>query len=202
MAKKINNKYLPGYIYELGVHYEGDWYPFYVGETTNTKIRLQQHLDAAKQGKERLVYDFIRELTALNAKVKLVVIDAYYEEGPKDLEDEHIMNLLLQGYKLQNMKKGSAKWMDNMLAIRDKMLKAGFTSLRKYKMWDAEQERIKNDARHEQRVAEHEEKDFHNRIQQSIKNNKKIQEGIKDTDARRLVAEEQSKEIMNRIRRK
>jgi len=145
--KKINGYYVPGYIYQLGVSLDGVFYEFYVGETTEPHRRFNEHKGAAKAGKELLVYDFMRQLNHIGQETIMIIVDRYGANGPEDKEDEHIMNSLLKGAKLQNMQKGSQGWMNNMIKIRDQMIIHKFTSLRLYKVWDAEQKRIENEKR-------------------------------------------------------
>ena len=154
MKRNKDGSFIPGVIYELGAYDGDDFYPFYVGESTHPAERLEQHRYAAHTGRELLLYDYMRELHKLGYTTHMKLVEDYDEKGPADKEDEHIMNLLLQDFTLQNMKKGSAAWMDNMLATKDKMKATGHTSLREFKVWDAEQTRIANNKRHAERIAE------------------------------------------------
>lgn len=123
----------PGVIYELRCCINNEWYPFYVGETTDPKSRLNQHRIASVTG-ETLVYKFIREmLLPDNIEWGLFIVQEYPAGSPDDLEDEHIMKLLLEGVRLKNMKKGSKNWMTEMLKTCEEMKKRNLTSYREYR---------------------------------------------------------------------
>ncbi len=127
------NKDKPGVIYELRCEIDGEWYPFYVGESSNYRMRLAQH--RAKSITEKtLVYTFIREeLTPNNIRWDIFPVIHYPIGSPDDLEDEHIMNLLQQGVLLKNMKKGNANWMKNMMDMAADMKIRKITSYRAYR---------------------------------------------------------------------
>ncbi len=201
MSKQNNGIWKPGVIYELGVWDDLIWIPFYVGETTQADVRLAAHKTCARSGKELLVYDYIRTLTEQGIQTCMEIVDSYGTEGPLDLEDEHIMKLLLQDYKLQNMKKGSNAWMTNMIKIRDKMNEHNFKSLRKFKEWDAEQTRIKNDARHQKRIAEGKELSWHDKLLLSIKQSDKFKDEAALKQMRQETAERKAADVFKNIKR-
>lgn len=127
----IKNK--PGIIYELRFEIDNEWTPFYVGESSNHGMRMVQHRAAAVTG-DTYVYTFIREvLVPRNLKWEMVEVIKYGEEGPSDLEDEHIMNLLQRDIPLTNMKKGNANWMKNMIEMATDMKIRKITSYRQYR---------------------------------------------------------------------
>lgn len=123
----------PGVIYELRFQIDDEWTPFYVGESSNHRMRMVQHRAAAVTG-DTYVYTFIREvLVPKNIKWEMFEVLKYGEEGPSDLEDEHIMNLLQQDMALTNMKKGNANWMKNMMEMAADMKARKITSYRQYR---------------------------------------------------------------------
>ena len=127
------NKDKPGVIYELRLEIDGEWYPFYVGESSNYRMRLAQHR-AASVTEKTLVYTFIREeLTPNNIKWDIFPVIHYPIGSPDDLEDEHIMVLLQQGVLLKNMKKGNANWLQNMMDMAADMKTRKITSYRTYR---------------------------------------------------------------------
>jgi hypothetical protein len=198
MKRNLDGTYQAGVIYQLGVYIEDEFLEFYVGETTNADIRLAAHRGCAKAGRELLVYDFIRQLSDLGVETEMLIVDSYGDEGPADLEDEWIMKSLLNGVKLQNQKKGSKAWMDNMIETSRRMKEAGYTSLRKFKIWDAEQVRITNDLRHEQRIAD---------AVSSLSLADKIKLSTKHTDAQKYkqmqkeIIDQKTASILNEIKR-
>ena len=140
------DQFEPGVIYELRCRLGDSWHPFYVGETTNADVRKKQHTSAGKSD-TRWVYQFFREtLIANNIEWNLFPVHEYGNEGPTDLEHEHIMCLLYDGVRLKNMKKGSDVWMQNQIEIATDMRKRGIRSYRKYR------EALDQDA--QQRVAD------------------------------------------------
>lgn len=127
------NKDKPGVIYELRLEIDSEWYPFYVGESSNYRMRLAQHR-AASVTEKTLVYTFIREeLTPNNIKWDIFPVIHYPIGSPDDLEDEHIMVLLQQGVLLKNMKKGNANWLQNMMDMAADMKTRKITSYRTYR---------------------------------------------------------------------
>jgi predicted GIY-YIG superfamily endonuclease len=138
MAKRIDNsdQYEPGCIYELQVCVDGNWYPFYVGETTNLDQRLQQHKQQVKAASDAstFVYRSIRfAFEANNCDWRIMKVHDYGAEGPEAAEDEHIMMLLRQGVVLTNEKKGNAAWMAERVAQAADMVRRKITSYREYK---------------------------------------------------------------------
>ena len=127
----VKNK--PGVIYELRFQIDEEWTPFYVGESSNHRMRMAQHRAAAISDTTH-VYTFIREiLVPKNIKWDIFPVKDYGEEGPADLEDEHIMSLLQQDIPLTNMKKGNANWMKNMMDMAADMKIRKITSYRQYR---------------------------------------------------------------------
>ena len=104
------NEFKPGVIYELRCNIEGEWYPFYVGRTSRPEIRVSEHQREARVGNHRLVYHFIRQLDAADVAWNMFTIKSYGMEGASNLEDQHILKLVLDGVTLQNMKKGDSVW--------------------------------------------------------------------------------------------
>lgn len=137
MAKRnADGSFEPGIIYELRCSINGQWHPFYVGETTNARQRLAQHRTAGANADDdsTLVYSFINEvLDANNIAWDLFEVECYGAEGPTDREDEHIMRLILDDVALKNMKKGNAQWMEQRLAEAADMRQRGIVSYRKYR---------------------------------------------------------------------
>lgn len=138
MAKRIDNTdlYEPGCIYELQVCVDGNWYPFYVGETTNAERRLAEHQWAAKNATESstLVYRTIRyQFEPAGCEWRMMKVHDYGNEGPEAAEDEHIMMLLRQNQVLTNEKKGNVNWMAERQAQAADMRARGITSYAKYK---------------------------------------------------------------------
>jgi len=138
MAKRLEGTDLfePGCIYELQVCVDGEWYAFYVGETTNTDRRLAEHQWAAKNATEAstLVYRTIKhQFEPAGCEWRMMPVHAYGAEGPEDAEDEHIMMLLRQGVTLTNEKKGNAAWMTQRVAEAQDMVQRNITSYRKYR---------------------------------------------------------------------
>lgn len=130
------DQYEPGCIYELQVCVDGEWYAFYVGETTNTDRRLAEHQWAAKNATEAstLVYRTIHyQFEPAGCEWRMMPVHAYGAEGPEDAEDEHIMMLLRQGVTLTNEKKGNAAWMTQRVAEAQDMVQRKITSYRKYR---------------------------------------------------------------------
>lgn len=201
MKRNEDGTFMPGVIYELGFATEDEWFPFYVGETTNADVRIAQHRSSAKTGTQLLVYDFMREVVSCNLVTELAIIDSYGEDGPADLEDEHIMVHLLNGIKLQNQKKGSAVWMKNMLATKDKMMSSGHTSLREFKIWDAEQVRLQNDARHQARVEAETQLSWHDQLIKSIKESSEYTDSQKLKQMQQEVADAKTADILKLIKR-
>ncbi len=104
------NGYKPGVIYELRCNISGEWHPFYVGRTSRPDARLAEHQRDADNGNHRLVYHFIRQLDEIEITWNLFPVFSYDSMGPLNYEDQHILNLVLDGITLQNMKKGDSNW--------------------------------------------------------------------------------------------
>jgi hypothetical protein len=128
--------YKPGIIYSLRFFAEGEWYPFYVGRTEDAERRFKEHKYNAKNANDASthVYQFIKkELMSLGIDFEMNELEQYGTEGPTDLEDEHIVRLLVEGHQLKNMKKGDANWLAERQNAADDMKRRGMTSFRKYK---------------------------------------------------------------------
>ncbi len=137
MAKRIpdTNEYLPGIIYQLQVSVDGNWEPFYVGETTNPGRRLREHQFNAQSATEHstFVYRSIAVFEAEKLAWRMMTVHEYGTEGPEAAEDEHIMMLLRQGVVLTNEKKGNANWMTERVAQAADMVRRGINSYQEYK---------------------------------------------------------------------
>jgi hypothetical protein len=138
MAKRIEgtNEYLPGVIYQLQVCVDGNWEPFYVGETTNPGRRLREHQLSAAAATEHstFVYRSIRYgFEPAGCEWRMQPVHESGAEGPEDAEDEHIMMLLRQGTTLTNEKKGNAVWMQTRVREAQDMVHRKITSYRKYR---------------------------------------------------------------------
>lgn len=117
MAKPLGDgKYKPGVIYRLCFEMDGDWIPFYVGESHKPDQRYGQHRDGGEGVDERNVYQAIRQMNADGTEWKMHIVDNYDEYGPSALEDEWVLQTLAEGYTLTNMKRGNARWMEQKLA--------------------------------------------------------------------------------------
>ena len=151
-------KYNPGIIYELRFFAEGAWYPFYVGRTEDAERRFKEHKSAGKNATDESthVYQFIKkELLPLGIEFELNELEKYGEEGPTDLEDEHIVRLLLEGHQLKNMKKGDANWLAERQTAASDMKKRGMTSYRQYKQrLSYEEQQRKIEQANAKRIAE------------------------------------------------
>jgi len=126
----------PGCIYELQVCVDGEWYAFYVGETTDPDRRLSEHQWAAKNATESstLVYRTIaQQFEPAGCVWRMMPVHEYGTEGPEDAEDEHIMMLLRQGTTLTNEKKGNAAWMTQRVREAQDMVQRKITSYKKYR---------------------------------------------------------------------
>jgi hypothetical protein len=129
-------KYNSGIIYALGFTEADEWFPFYVGRTERPEQRFKEHQYAAKSADDTSthVYQFIKnELVPLGIEFEMRELEKYGDEGPTDLEDEHIVKLLLDGHSLKNMKKGDANWLAERQHAAKDMKQRGMTSYRKYK---------------------------------------------------------------------
>jgi hypothetical protein len=125
-----------GIIYELRANIDDEWHPFYVGQTNNAKRRIGEHRNDAKNATDEstLVYRNIKtHLNANDIEWNMFEVDEFNENSPADLEDEHIVRLLLEGAKLWNSKKGSPNWLADRQAAADDMRVRGVTSYRKYR---------------------------------------------------------------------
>ena len=83
MKQNEDGTYQPGIIYELRCEIDGEWHPFYVGETINKATRLGQHRVSANNADDTstLVYRFIHDyLDAGNIEWDLFEVDQYGEE--------------------------------------------------------------------------------------------------------------------------
>lgn len=125
-----------GIIYELRANIQGEWHAFYVGQTNNAKRRMTEHRNDAKNADDTstLVYRNIKEyLNANDIEWDMFEVDEFDETSPGDLEDEHIVRLLMSGARLWNSKKGSPNWLADRQAAADDMTQRGITSYRKYR---------------------------------------------------------------------
>jgi predicted GIY-YIG superfamily endonuclease len=137
MAKRIpdTNEYLPGVIYQLQVCVDGNWEPFYVGETTNPGRRLREHQLSAQSATEHstFVYRSIAVFETEKLEWRMMTVHEYGTEGPEAAEDEHIMMLLRQGVTLTNEKKGNANWMTERVAQAADMVRRKINNYQEYK---------------------------------------------------------------------
>jgi hypothetical protein len=137
MAKRIpdTNEYLPGVIYQLQVCVDGNWEPFYVGETTNPGRRLREHQLSAASATEHstFVYRSIAVFETEKLEWRMMTVHEYGTEGPEAAEDEHIMMLLRQGVTLTNEKKGNANWMTERVAQAADMVRRKINNYQEYK---------------------------------------------------------------------
>jgi len=121
-----------GIIYELGYEQNGQWQPFYVGETNNKQRRLGEHKSSARSTPpKQKVYEYIqRQPEGFEWEMRQVG-----EFGPEsdDSEDEHIMKNLYDGFKLQNVKKGNPAWMAQREEEAADMRKRGVRSYKQYR---------------------------------------------------------------------
>lgn len=125
-----------GIIYELRCNIEGEWHPFYVGQTGDPKRRIGEHRRDAKNAdaESTLVYRNIKEhLNANDIEWDMFEVAKFTEADEGSWEDEHIVRLLLSGAKLWNSKKGSANWLAERQTWADDMRVRGITSFKKYK---------------------------------------------------------------------
>lgn len=129
--------YEPGIIYDLGAFDGASRTPFYVGETSNGPQRLAEHRRAGRRigddPTSTIVYQTIKALDDAGIEWDMRVLAEYGPEGPTDLEDEWIMNHLVSGYKLANMKKGNANWMTERMTAAADMRVRNITSYRRYR---------------------------------------------------------------------
>jgi hypothetical protein len=136
-TRNEDGTFVPGVIYYLvkvinGIEQE----PFYVGETTDPNRRLKEHKRNTTIANENstLVYQYAKkELDDKGIEWTLRIAEEYGTEGPDDLEDEHIVALLIHNCKLKNMKKGNAAWLLERQYAANDMRKRGLTSYRKYR---------------------------------------------------------------------
>jgi hypothetical protein len=179
MAKAIKDAggniigYEPGIIYDLGFYdpETNTRNPFYVGETTNHKIRLDRHKQEGKNPKPDAEdkYHFIKQLNDRDLKWDMKELGTYGNDGPADLEDEWVMKYLFDGITLTNMVRGSDRWIKNM-EDRDKvsadMKQRGISSYKKYKEILTEEEReIQRLAKHAEWMRKEEERTEKEKIQ-------------------------------------
>lgn len=165
--------YEPGIIYDLGF-YDPETTtrnPFYVGETTNRKIRLDKHKQEGKNPKPDAEdkYHFIKQLNDRDLKWDMKELATYGNDGPADLEDEWVMKYLFDGITLTNMVRGSDRWIKNM-EDRDKvsadMKQRGISSYKKYKEILTEEEReMQRLAKHAEWMRKEEERTEKEKIQ-------------------------------------
>lgn len=163
MAKKIFDAsgnfvgFEPGCIYELRFTAQGVDIPFYVGETTDTGRRLTEHRYGGANANENseAKYQFIAQaLTPHDIPWTLVPVVDYGAEGPEALEDEHMMALLVDGFKLTNERKGNAAWMIERLAVAEDMRERGIRSFKEYKQTLVEEEALHADRRTPEQIAQ------------------------------------------------
>jgi hypothetical protein len=136
METDMMNEKKTGIVYELRCMIDDEWHPFYVGQTNNPKRRIGEHRNDAKNAKETstLVYRNIKEyLLANDIKWDMFEIEKFDETSPDDLEDEHIVRLLMTGAKLWNSKKGSPNWLEDRQKAADDMRARNIFSYRKYR---------------------------------------------------------------------
>jgi len=139
MAVKIYNEanqvvgYEPGIIYTLVRDRTSE--PFYVGETTDQARRLAEHRWGGQNADSdsELKYQFIAALEAAGETWSMVPCFEYGSEGPEELEDELLINLLTRGYTLTNERRGNATWLAERQAIADHMCELDITSYREYR---------------------------------------------------------------------
>lgn len=194
MAKsnKTTGEYAPGIIYELRCKIDDIWHPFYVGETTDAEQRKKSHAGSSRAD-TRLVYQFIREtLTPNNIEWDLFPVEHYGTEGPTDLEHEHIMQLLYDGVRLKNMKKGSDVWMQKQLVIAEDMRTRGIRSYRKYReVVDQETQARVAQARQAQWLAEEQRSQIIRDIEQ-----KRTQINAQEQQAKKIKHERDAKKAL------
>jgi hypothetical protein len=178
----------PGCIYELQVCVDGEWYAFYVGETTDPDRRLAEHQWAARNATESstLVYRTIKQqFEPAGCEWRMQPVHAYGAEGPEDAEDEHIMMLLRQGVTLTNEKKGNANWMTQRVAEAANMVERNITSYKKYReVITQEQANARHagwDTQHKRSLPE----DFYNEIGVKAEQRRQREIDRKERQARR-----------------
>lgn len=121
---------LPGVIYVL--KHSDTHIPFYVGETGDLDQRIKTHRSCVKPDSSQLVYKSIYKWYGKDdTKWYIEEVLPYGKEGPIDLENEVIMELLVNNITLTNMKKGSMIWLQQALLDADEMRVRGLTSYRK-----------------------------------------------------------------------
>lgn len=144
------------YIYELRCNINNEWHPFYVGHTNDLNKRKVAHRSAAKRGQQTLVYDFISQCQEAQVEWDIFEVSKCEDSEYIDQEDARILELLFEGVKLQNMKKGDVKWVERTLDNMDKAKKAGCKTVKEYKEWAAEQARLENERKQLKRMVEEE----------------------------------------------
>ena len=162
IIKDSDGKYLhhvPGIIYDLGfIHPDTKTrIPFYVGETTDRKARLDSHIRDTNK-KFTLVYQTTKALDEEGIEWTMEWLEDYDKTGPGGPEDEWVMKHLLDGYQLTNMKKGNAKWVAEMESALIGMRKRNIRSLKQYKqILSIEQQQAEADRRHAEWLRKEEE---------------------------------------------
>lgn len=176
MAVKIYNDqgqvvgYEPGIIYVLIRNSTGE--PFYVGETTDADRRLAEHRagGAGATADSELKYQFINALERQGETWSMVKTFDYGAEGPAELEDELIINLLVRGHTLTNERRGNANWLAERLAIADEMRELDITSYHEYRAYQQRQAVAIAEGTPSPRASTNE---AWNRIQQELASNRK-----------------------------
>lgn len=160
--------YEPGVIYVLIRDRTSE--PFYVGETTNMARRLAEHRLGGQNATctSELKYQFIHALEQAGETWSMVQAFEYGSEGPEELEDELVINLLMRGHTLTNERRGNANWLAERMAIADHMRELDITSYREYR--DHIQRQAVTEGVPSPRASTHE---AWNRIQQQLKIEKK-----------------------------
>ena len=176
MAVKIYNEanqvvgYEPGIIYTLVRDRTSE--PFYVGETTDQARRLAEHRWGGQNadGDSELKYQFIAALEAAGETWSMVPCFEYGSEGPEELEDELIINLLVRGHTLTNERRGNATWLAERLAIADEMRELDIASYHEYRAYQQRQAVAIAEGTPSPRASTNE---AWNRIQQELASNRK-----------------------------
>lgn len=144
------------YIYELRAKDTDVWLPFYVGQTGSLSSRISKHRSDAKMGSTLNVHNFIRQLVDANIEWDMFPVHEYTDKHDGNFENDHILSLLRQGYKLMNMKKGSPNWMKERQAIADDMNRRGLPKNTTEKQYRAILSQEELDRKHQKWLAEQE----------------------------------------------
>jgi len=190
------------HIYELRYFDQNSWHIFYVGRSKDLHARKIAHKSSAKCGAETLVYDFIRSLKTVNIVWDIFSVLEFNEYIQQ--EDDHILKLLFSGITgLQNMKKGDAKWREQTLNNIALAKSAGCNTIKDYKIWNAEQELIKNEIRHQKRIAEanEPEQSFHDKLVAKIKDSADFKGRHEANIKKEAIAKKQADKLLKDIKR-